>query len=219
MKYNSKSKEPNEVLDFDTVAATSVDKRMKEDKSSLQDIKASSGKTLNQQLPEVCPLVFPELEKATGEQKENAFKRSLNFTRDYYDRRGQAEFASKNPDSKLNVQEQKFAGEQGDPTYTQNRGLLGVVSNGRIEGPRRRRWERKNELRQRMGKEPLPPGGRKKLIGKEGLIRRQIGTNTLYLMVVNMPTEEELQVAKEAEERMKREEPNWFEKMVASGSS
>lgn len=212
MTYKPGSKNESEMLDFDTAAATAVDTRNKDEKSSQQDYKSSSGKMLDQQIPECCPLVFPELEKASGEQKENAFKRSLNFTREYYDQRGQAEFAANNPDSKLNVKEQEFAGKHGDPKNFENSGLLGVATGGRID-PRRRRFERKNKLRERLGKES---GGRQKLLGKGGLVKRSLGENILYLMVVNMPSEEELQAAKEAEERMKKEQPNWFEKMMDS---
>lgn len=209
MTYKPGSKDASETLDFDTAAASAVDSRNKDEKASLQNYKASSGKMLNQQLPECCPLIFPELEKATGEQKANAFKRSLDFTRDYYDRRGQAEFAARNPDSKLNVQNPEFAGKHGDPTTFENSGILGIASGGLID-PRRRRWERRNMLRERIGRDPVPSGGRP----KGGLVRRQLGENVLYLMVVNMPSDEELQAAKEAEERMKREQPNWFEKIM-----
>jgi hypothetical protein len=34
-------------------------------------------------------------------------------------------------------------------------------------------------------------------------------------MVVNMPSEEELQAAKAAVEEMKKERPNWFEKFTS----
>ena len=147
MTYKPGSKSQSETIDFETAAATAVDKRNKDDKSTLQDHKSSSGKTLNQQLPEVCPLVFPELDKATGEQQENAFKRSLAFARDYYDRRSQAEFAAQNPDSKLNVKDQEFATKYGNPTTFENSSLIGVVTGGKID-PRRRRWARKNHLRE-----------------------------------------------------------------------
>lgn len=218
MTYKPDSKDSSSTLDFDTATATAVDTRHNTDsKPSTQDYKSSSGKMLNQQIPECCPLIFPELERASGEQKQNAFKRSLAFTRDYYDRRGQAEFAAKNPDSALNVQpEPQFAGSHGDPTSFSNSGLLGVATGGRID-PRQRRWERRNMLRERLGKEGTPAGSsgrRGGLLGKDGLVRRQLGENVLYLMVVNMPSEEELQAAKEAEERMKAEEPGWFEKFV-----
>lgn len=213
MTYKPDSKNDSEMLDFETAAATAVDKRNKDDKSKMQDFKSSSGKMVNSQIPEVCPLVFPDLEKASGEQQENAFKRSLAFTRDYYDRRSQATFAAHNPDSKLNVQENEFASKYGDPTTFENSGLIGVATGGRID-PRKRRWEKRNQRRQRFGKEPIP-SGKSGIRPGGGLIKKALSDNIVYLMIVNMPSEEELQAAKAAEEKMKREQPNWFEKMAA----
>lgn len=197
MTYKPGSKNDSEMLDFETAAATAIEKRNKDEKSNLQDYKSSSGKMHNEQIPEACALVFPELDKASGEQHENAFKRSLNFTRDYYDRRSQAEFAAHNPDSKLNVQNQQFAGKYGDPTTFENSGVIGVATGGRID-PRRRRWG------QALGKKPVP----------SGLVKKALAFNILYLMIVDMPTEEELQAAKAAEQKMKKERPNWFENLT-----
>lgn len=216
MKYERGSKNPSELLDSDAAYAAAVDKRSKDDKSKLQDYKASSGKTYNNQLPETCPLVFPELEKATEEQKENALKRSFAFTRDYYDRRSQAAFAAHDPDSKLNVQDHEFAGKYGDPTTFENSGILGVLSGGGID-PGRRRFERKNRKLEARGRKPVPSGQNSRIPGK-GTVKRMLGDNTLYLMVVNMPSEEELQAAKEAEERLKRENPGWFEQLTGAVS-
>ena len=213
MTYKPGDKNDSTMVDFETAAASAIDKRAKDDKSSLQDYKSSSGKMTNQQIPEICPLIFPELDKASGKQQQNAFKRSLNFARDYYDRRSQAEFAARNPDSKLNAQEQQFAGSYGDPTRFENSGITGVASGGAID-PRRKRWEKRNNLRQRLGKKPVA-SGQSGLGGREGLMKKVLKDNILYLMVVNMPSEEELQAAKVAVEEMKKEQPNWFEKLAS----
>ena len=209
MTYKPGSKNDSEMLDFDTAAATAIDKRNKDEKSSLQDYKSSSGKMHNEQISDACALIFPELDKASGEQQENAFKRSLNFTRDYYDRRSQAEFAAHNPDSKLNVQNQQFAGKYGDPTTFENSGVIGVATGGKID-PRRRRQLRLQALRKKAG-----PSGQSGLLGSRGLVKKALAPNVLYLMIVNMPSEEELQAAKAAEEKMKKERPNWFESLAS----
>ena len=213
MTYKPGNKNDSEMLDFETAAATAIDKRNKDEKSNLQDYKSSSGKMHNKQIPEACALVFPELDKASGEQQENAFKRSLNFTRNYYDRRSQAEFAAHNPDSKLNVQNPQFAGKYGDPTTFENSGVVGVATGGRVD-PRRRRWNRRNDLKQKVGKDPIPSGQSGLLGGRAGVVKKVLAPNILYLMIVNMPSEEELQAAKAAEERMKKERPNWFENLM-----
>jgi hypothetical protein len=213
MTYKPVDKNDSGMVDFETAAASAIDTRTKDDKSSLQDYKSSSGKMINEQIPEVCPLVFPELDKASGEEQQNAFKRSLNFARDYYDRRSQAEFAASNPDSKLNVQGHRFAGSYGDPTRFDNSGVIGVATGGAID-PRRKRWERKNYMRQALGKKPVP-SGQSGIGGREGLVTKVLKDNILYLMIVNMPSEEELQAAKAAVEEMKKEQPNWFEKLTS----
>ena len=213
MTYKPGTKESNETLDFAATAANAVDARAKDDKSSLQNLKPSCGKTLEQQLPEVCPLVFPELEKASDEQKENAFKRALNFSRDYYDRRGHAEFASQNPDSKLTVKEHEFESKYGDPKTFENSGLLGVMTAGRID-PKQRLAKLKNRRREQSGRRSgTAIGG---LREKKGFVKKKLGEGVLYLLIVNMPSEAELQAAKEAEEKMKREQPNWFEKLMST---
>lgn len=167
----------------------------------------------DQQFPEVCRLIFPELDGAPGEQQENAFKRSLAFTREYYDRRSQASFAAHNPDSKLNASEQQFASSYGDPTTFENSGIIGVATGGKRD-PRHNRWERRNKRRQALGKKPAA-SGQSGVLGRERLMKKALKADVLYLMIVNMPNEEELQAAKAAEEKMKREQPNWFEKAIS----
>ena len=101
--------------------------------------------------------------------------------------------------------------------------------------PRQRRLERRSRRRERWGRETQPTtstsapatgaspaatsGG---VLGRRrgdegGLIKRTLGEKVLYLMVVNLPSEEELQAAKEAVERLKKEEPAWWEKILGGG--
>jgi hypothetical protein len=51
-----------------------MDTRAKDEKSKMQDYGQSSLKIYDQQIPEVCSLVFLDMDKASGEQQENAFK-------------------------------------------------------------------------------------------------------------------------------------------------
>ena len=56
-------------------------------------LKTFSGKTHGElRLPESAPLIFPALDTATPDEKQNALKKSTHFVADYYDRRGQALF-------------------------------------------------------------------------------------------------------------------------------
>ena len=56
-------------------------------------LKSSSGKTYGElRLPQSAPLIFPALDTATPDEKQNALKKSTKFIANYYDRRGQAMF-------------------------------------------------------------------------------------------------------------------------------
>lgn len=54
-----------------------------------------SGTTKSElELPEACPLIFPDLDKIPDDKKPNVVKRAGAVASDYYDRRAQAQFVS-----------------------------------------------------------------------------------------------------------------------------
>ena len=197
MRYDPAStKAEQEVADFDTTTAAAVGKHANSGASRLQDFRAASGKTLDAQMPEICPLLFLDSPSESGEvdgRSESTSKRYMKFTRDYYDRRGQASYAAHNPNSKLNVQEHEFAGRYSDPTTFENSGLLGVLTGGAVD-PYRRKHERTKERTEKKGHEEPE--------GKEGggllrSVKSKLEEDVMYLLVVNMPSEEELEAAKQ----------------------
>ncbi|KAF2165065.1 hypothetical protein M409DRAFT_55965 [Zasmidium cellare ATCC 36951] len=222
MQYDPSSSQPSWTLDAASLSSTAVAKHTSDDHnnkpSTLSTFKASSAKTLESQIPPVCPLTFPTLASASAEDQRNAFRKAIAFSRDYYDRRERATFAAHNQDSKLNIEEKPFAGRYADPTTFEKSGLIGVLTGGAVD-PRRRRRERRAEMGRGghiRGRRSGGSGSGGQRTGIVGGVRKVLGERVLYLMVVNMPSREEMEVAAQMEARMKAEEPNWFEKWQAS---
>lgn len=169
------------------------------------NLKFSAGKSHGEvEMPESAPLIFPALDAAMSDQnpeaaakKQNAFKKSGKFIAEYMDRRAQAEYNAENPDSTLTVpQERHFASRYSDPNHPANSGhLLSLVTGGKFD-PRA-------QMGQRRAKMPI--GRVRKATGTDKPLRKILRANVLYLMVVNMPSGEEMEAARAEIEREKRE--------------
>ena len=199
MSYKPKSPHASQEIDIkstqasqETDIANAVSSRADKHASSLR---TTSGKTRGAvALPEAAPLEFPLLQAAPDAEKANAFKRAANFAADYSDRRAQARFERENSDAaQLNVAPRKeFASRWADPNHPVNKGgLITVITGGAIDPEAR--------LRQRRAcRDGLGGGSVSKRQESQGLIKkatRKLHEDVLYLMVVNMPSEEELQAA------------------------
>lgn len=149
------------------------------------------------ELPEAAPLIFPALDEvaaAMGQdpEKQNAFKKSQKFVADYFDRRWQATFNQVKPTSStLSPGPSEFASRYSDPNHPANNGSLISFLTGGAVNPRARRERRRAQRAERRGKSPRARRTRNK-----GPVRRMLRQGMLYLMVVNMPTEAELQMAR-----------------------
>lgn len=231
MKYdpNPTPKQDSTTTALEAVTTRNPSTAPEESQSALHNFKGTSGKLSTSTLPQICPLIFPDLAAAPEEKKQNALQRSYAFAQDYYDRRSRAEFAHKNPESQLEYPDANFKGSYADPnTKLANSGLLGALTGGKVN-PRQRLSERRARKMESYGRENQPPtyasapgapaattgqASVRQRRGEGGLIKRTLGEKVSYLMVVNLPSEEELQAAKEAVERVKREEPSWWEKFA-----
>jgi len=92
------------------------------------------------ELPDACPLIFPELEALPEDKQQNAFKKIGNGLADYSDRKARARFAATNPDdvnSKLDVlPPPEFASRFSDPNDPSRSGsLVSLVTGGRVVRP------------------------------------------------------------------------------------
>jgi len=214
MTYDPKSASDGEIFDMQSNIATAITKREDLNRSKMMKFQASSAKTMGEeQLPDAAPLVFPELDAASDEQKMNAFKRAGAFVKDYGDRKAQAQFAANLPDSKLNVTPKpEFSSRFADPTHPVHQGgLLNLLTGGELKKMKNSRNEGRREARGYTVRDRLDDQrsarSNKNTIGlgkggKKGL-KRVLAENVLYLMIVDMPNEEELRQAAENQTRMK----------------
>ncbi|KAH0361724.1 hypothetical protein KCU84_g6775, partial [Aureobasidium melanogenum] len=190
--------------------------------------RSSDGTTYGElAFPEVAPLVFPTLDELAAQTGPEAAKKKSNvakgmtFVANYWDKRATAEYSMQNPDSVLaQVPQGEFTSRYADPNHAAASGsLISFVSGGKlIPGPKSRgligglasvigqaargekqgsEWERyaaenaerrQATRREKKGIIPTPIRTYKKLLAK----------NVLYLMVVNMPSEEEMAAARAA---------------------
>lgn len=202
MSYKPGTSKISENFDVNANVNLAVDARLSGGRSNFR---ASSGKTRGgAQMPEAAPLVFPLLRDTPDAEKANAFKRAANFTGDYTDRRAQAKFEAEHPDAVqlAGAPRKEFASRWADPNHSVNQGgLLNVLSGGAIN-PRARLQQKHDYRASRTGRTPI--AGRHKDRDLVGNAKRSMHEDVLYLMVVNMPSEEELKAAAEIMDKAKR---------------
>jgi hypothetical protein len=186
MKYNPSSTSATEVIDMNSTITRAVSSRI--DPAHRSALHMSSGTTRSDlQLPTAAPLIFPALDSLSAANHGKS-----GFLSDYFDRRARATFAAQHPDSKLNVLPQTgFASQYADPTSGVNHGgLRGLVTGGRVPDRMTRRRDKSagyagNTQTGQSGPKAGPRGG-------IGMLKKAIGQDVLYLMVVNLPSEEEV---------------------------
>ena len=206
MCYKPASSQASEVVDLNDATNQAVASRAGGDGAKFR---TTSGKTTGiAELPAAAPLIFPYLQAAPEAEKINAFKRAANFAADYSDRRAQASFEAQNPGtSQLNVAPRKeFASRWADPNHPVNKGGLVTVLTGGVISPEARLQQRREHRNNRRGREGLLEERKQSKKSNEsksllGQAKRKLHEGVLYLMVVNMPSEEELRLAQDLLEK------------------
>ncbi|KAH8817059.1 hypothetical protein F5884DRAFT_242815 [Xylogone sp. PMI_703] len=187
---------------------------MKEKMSDLKTrkLRIASGQTHESEMPVECaPLVFPALDALAEKEGDsssgvasslvNKSKSASKYVSNYFDRRARAVYATQNPDSILAKQVEpispEFRSRFADPNNAVNTHLFTLLTGGRYKATplgARRRWEkaqRKEAEKRAQGIKPVPK-------------KRILQEDVLYLMVVNMPTPEEVEEAKKQIEEAKK---------------
>ncbi|KAK6837464.1 hypothetical protein RU639_001461 [Aspergillus parasiticus] len=188
-------------------------------KKRLKNMRLASGKTHGLiELPEAAPLVYPDLDRAAAramegngresERTREKMKSAGAWVQDYMDRKAQASYEAKNPGSSLAVPEsgrKGFVSRYNDANHPVNNGKLTSVLTGGLIGSKPGLIERaatsiresQDSKRIARGEPPSEPikekwqrYQRKK---KPSLAKKVLQQDVLYLLIVNMPTEEELQ--------------------------
>ena len=91
----------------------------------MGNLKSSSGKTAEFEIPDPAPLVFPQLDSLPNAKKEGKMQSGMSFLSDYFDRRSQASWEAQHPGSALNVAPRKdFGGRFADPTSAASKGSI-----------------------------------------------------------------------------------------------
>ncbi|KAH8692234.1 hypothetical protein BGW36DRAFT_431454 [Talaromyces proteolyticus] len=196
-------------------------------KKNLKDFRLTSGRTNGEiELPEAAPLIYPDLDRAAAQAMEGQEKgpegprqklrNSGKWVQDYMDRKAQASYAAKNPESALSVpssERKGFVSRFNDPNHPANTGsLVSLLTGGKIKfkGPCDVVGEHVNAWRESKDAERVArgqaPRGKKQ---KHGLIKKVLLQDVLYLLIVNLPTEEEVeQSAAELENFMQQNAPS-----------
>ena len=165
--------------------------------------KVVSGESYGElELPPSAPLVYPTLDELSSE-KMGRMKKSKKFVSDYHDRRLQMQYLTNNPDSRYmdlpEEQRPSFATRLADPNHPAFQGSwLTLFSGGKVKplrGTPQQKAQRKAAKRAAKGKG----------VSKKDKMRE----NVLYLMIVDMPTEAEIEMARhaiEVEDRERKEQ-------------
>lgn len=194
------------------VKATSIpDSELRQ---KLKNIRLTSGVIKGEiSLPESAPLIYPALDAAAqaalnnpsssgqlSEQQQSALRSSAAFMSNYLDRRAQASYASMHPNSKLATPppEKKFASRFSDPNHPANSGtILGLLTGGHFDPKAKNRGRKAQRRARRRGYELSEADVKNAEMGRlprrrQGVVRRVLHKDVLYLTVVNLPSEGEM---------------------------
>ena len=207
MAYKPKSHKANVEIDTNQNIQDSITKRADGKGGKLG---GASGETHNPwELPESAPLIFPEIDEAQEKGDEGKAKQGGHFLADYMNRRARAKFEHENPDAEqLHAgQDREFASRYSDPNHPASSGNpINLITGGKVNRPtvKERIGGRRQGLMGRRGQRQgilgrgLIGQGREKITGSQkpgglvGTARRKMHEDVVYLMVVNLPSDEEM---------------------------
>lgn len=182
MTYKPDSTSASQTIDLNSNISNSINTRID---GHGPKFSTSSGKSFGElQLPAAAPLVFPDLDAMPASETDSKTKKD-SFLSEYFDRRAQAKFEAQNPNSSLSVAPRKeFASRYSDPNHPASSGSpISLITGGKVPG--------RKELRRRMMNGGKSGGAGAVASGPRGL-KKYLAENVLYLMVVNLPTPEEM---------------------------
>ncbi|ETI19651.1 hypothetical protein G647_08663 [Cladophialophora carrionii CBS 160.54] len=210
------------------VKATSIpDSELKQ---KLAKLRLTSGVSKGElSLPEPAPLIYPALDAAalsalnSTEDSSGGAKSTLpqrtqdklratgGFLASYLDRRAQASYAGMHPDSRLVAPspDKTFASRFSDPNHPANSGtILGLLTGGHFDPKAKRRGRRAQKRAHKRGYELSPADVKNAEMGRlpkrrQGVIRKVLHKDILYLTVVNLPSEAEMREIMGELERVK----------------
>ncbi|CAF9928109.1 hypothetical protein IMSHALPRED_007387 [Imshaugia aleurites] len=145
MTWSPESSETSSTIDLtSTIFAKSHSNNNKGASKLAKKFSNSSGKSYaNMEIPEVAPLIYPALDKLAEQQGEDAvrkrdkLKKKANFVDDYWDKRAQAKYIGKHPDSVLaQTPKPTFTSRYADPNHPASSGsIISLLTGGYINPP------------------------------------------------------------------------------------
>ncbi|KAJ5691596.1 hypothetical protein N7488_012331 [Penicillium malachiteum] len=150
-------------------------------------------------LPESTPLVYPNLDRAAleAEQSRIGSRGGTSWVADYFDRKAQSEFEYRHPGSVLAVpesQRKKFTSRYNDPDHPVNNGrVISVVTGGKVgKTPRKYIYERIADAMKDPNKRAQDDQSTTTARNRRSIIGKTFQPDVLNLIIVNLPTEEEM---------------------------
>lgn len=186
----------------------------------LRAFRASNGKTKGDAMmpQEVAPLIYPERDSPGRLEANETFKqrvkRNKKFVTEYYDRRRTAEFTGNNDTSVLTcaASSRPFRSRFADPNHPVNNGSITALVTGGKFGhayPGAIGWRETGEDGRLKPVNKMEDAKFKDIAGPISLVSYGIdkglsevgkivfgNSDVMYLTVVNMPSKEELEVAR-----------------------
>ncbi|KAF4624592.1 hypothetical protein G7Y89_g13578 [Cudoniella acicularis] len=172
--------------------------------SFLQKLKTSNGNSYGDCcFQETAPLIFPGLDAIDADPSNEAkgkrekLKRGMAFAADYSDRRARATYQANHPESLLaQGPKEKFKSRYADPNHPASSGnLISLITGGKINPPSLSsgNGEGLSGLMNASNSDNNARIGPLTLVAPvvKG-VSKVLGKNVLYLMIVNMPTNEEM---------------------------
>ncbi|EXJ61733.1 hypothetical protein A1O7_02162 [Cladophialophora yegresii CBS 114405] len=201
-------------------------------KQKLAKLRLASGVSKGElSLPESAPLIYPAIDAAAvsalnsaegssgpaqsdpplSRRAQDKLRATGGFLASYLDRRAQASYAGMHPDSKLAVPspEKTFASRFSDPNHPANSGtILGLLTGGHFDPKAKKRGRRAQRRAHKRGYELSPSDVKNAEMGRlpkrrQGVIRKVLQKDILYLTVVNLPSEAEMREIMGELERVK----------------
>ncbi|CZR64616.1 uncharacterized protein PAC_14514 [Phialocephala subalpina] len=144
LTWNPQSADAQNTVNLTSAVATSSPSSLSATQKFRHKFQSSSGNGF--EFGETAPLIFPALEHAAAQDGEEGakmrdkLKKKGEFVGDYWDKRAQAKYAAKNPDSMLAVgPKPEFTSRYADPNHPASSGnLISLVTGGHINPPSRR---------------------------------------------------------------------------------
>lgn len=213
-------------IDYDKVAAdrSTLAEQSKEKKGKRFGSTQAGRSGGELSIPECAPLEYPGLSaqvsselshssSKTSQSSESAaapqFLSYRAYMADYLDRRRQAKFAAQHPTDPLaSLPKKPFASTHADPNHPMyHHGPINMITSGRVDLWKGKREERVKRAEKELGR-PLTEAEKYKVGYDRGFItpaayaRRIIGQDVLYLVICNLPNENELEKLAEQEQQM-----------------